>query len=617
MGLIGELVNDISGAIESGLNILGLASSSKTYPATLGSSGVSVNAVTNHITDYKTKDWKESRGYAFQVYRVARDGGSEKASPIGDWKEFRLQINPQELQQDEIFAIEVTPTLRGVMVEHHGTILKDIVLSGTTGISPMRREGGALFNDGSPIFQKGHSGYQEFQELRSYFRVYVESKRLDQRDGGELRMVFKNFKDNEFLYVEPQKFTMKRSSTRPHLYDYSIALKGIGAANQAIKAEPKGLIASIDDALDSAQGYLDTGVQVINASIGIISRTERNIASTILAPIQALDNAITAIKGGKALLFGEFGITRRSIDSIKREVEKVEANFADSLGRDMGAFNAASGRTSTIVGTSGRQSTYQELQLMNALGALKKGLVTVSGQSALFDQDVFAANRTVADQFRNKFQIQTPNSVRTKRILGDDNIQSIAARELGDPDRYRDIVILNNLRPPYIAATASPGVLQPGDNILIPQQNPNTSTGVTQGRVYNITKFMQESEKNLGTDIRIDKNGDLAVSNAKDLDLLAGIENMVQAIGIRLYIEKGGLKRHLTIGTDLQVGVKLRKGALQEIREQIVSSFSSDPRIDSIPFIQLTQEASTTKINMLLKLRDLEQPVPVPISLNG
>ena len=56
--------------------------------------------------------------------------------------------------------------------------------SGTTGLSPLRKEGGADKSTGAPIMASGHSGYEEFNELRSYFRVYVEKKRLDASKGG-------------------------------------------------------------------------------------------------------------------------------------------------------------------------------------------------------------------------------------------------------------------------------------------------------------------------------------------------------------------------------------------------------------------------------------------------
>lgn len=606
----GNIISDIKGIVGEFTNLFGKAAPKK-YPEEIGSSNIKAQEVTNFITSYENKDWKSSRGYAFQVYRVQPNGTKEDAP---GWLEFRLQINPQEMTQDEIFAIEVTPTFRGVLVEHQGTILKDITISGTTGVSPNRKEGGATANSGRPILSSGHSGYQEFHELRSYFRMYVEAKRLDKREKGELRMVFKNFKDNEFLYVEPQKFTMKRSAKSPFMYEYTIQMKGVGNAI-SVKVEPKGLFEKISDILEDVQDYFNLGTKVIAGAAGILLRFERDIQSTVLNPILSLQQAIAAIQGGKALVLSNFGFTRAKIDSLRREVERVEANFGDGIGRNNSSYNNMVGRTPTLVGTTGRQSTYQELQILNALGALKKGLIMLaSQQDTLFEQDVFSLNSGVASTYNDKFALQNPNSVRTTQIGGGDDIQTLALRELGDPDKFREIVILNNLKPPYIDEAGGPGVLKPGDKILIPQVN-ETISGITRNKEYNITRALSEAEKSLGVDIRINDDADLAISNIKDLDLVAGVDNMIQAIAIKLALEKGSLKRHREIGVGLTIGRK-SPNAIKEIRDDVVSTFLADSRVSQIPYVDVRQEGGTLFLNLLVKLKDVEQPVPIPIKLN-
>ena len=609
---IGNIISDIKGAFESVLNIFGLGDNSLNYP----NAPVDPKTVTN-IPKYNDKSWQSSKGYAFEV-RLTDQNGATKPAP--GWKEFRLQINPQELTQDEIFAIEVTPTFRGVMVEHHGTIMKDITIAGTTGISPMRRDGGASFKSGDPILQSGHSGFKEFHEFRTYIRMYVENKRkesaVDKRKQGELRLVFKNFKDSEYLFVEPIKFTMKRSASRPFLYDYNIQLKAIGVASDITPKQPT-FFESLDNVLEDIQGYFELGSKVINGGIGIIRRTERDITNTILNPIRAISLALIAIRGGQLVNLGLAGITRRFIDSLNREIQRVENNFNDVIGRDMNAYNGAAGRTSTLVGTP-RQSSYQELQILNGLNALKKGLVLLaSQQDTLFDKDVFQTNADVANQFSNAFTLDTPNSVSDTTILDDDNLQSIAGRELGDPDKYRDIVILNNLKPPYIDSAGGVGVLKPGQKILLPKGGANFGATLPKNKEWNITRQLQEQEKHLGIDIRIDDNGDMAISNIKDLDLIGGMENMVQVVGLKLLLERGSLKRHPEIGTGLQIGRKTRSSELDELRQEITSSYGQDPRVESIPFIELTQESGTLQINTVLKVRNVDRPIPIPLTLNN
>ncbi len=143
-GLFNSIANNLTGAFNSLLNRNPDNPSSR-YPQNLANQ-VAISKVTNQ-PEYNQAHWRESKGYVFDVVKAYPNGKTEVAP---GWQPFRLQINPQELSQDEIFAIEVTPTFRGVIVEHHGTVLKDINISGTTGISPNAREGGKKKNSGDP-----------------------------------------------------------------------------------------------------------------------------------------------------------------------------------------------------------------------------------------------------------------------------------------------------------------------------------------------------------------------------------------------------------------------------------------------------------------------------------
>ena len=605
--------------------MFGGGSNAKKYPTEIGA-GIKHTDITND-PNYTDRSWQESRGYSFKVVRVDINGNLTDTNAVGNkgaWQEFRLQINPQELSQDEVFAIEVTPTLRGILVEHHGTILKDIQISGTTGISPLRGAGGANRNSGNPLLASGHSGFEEFHELRSYFRMYSEAKRLDDRSNGELRMVFFNYKDREALYVEPQKFSMKRSSTRPFLYDYNIVLKGIGVYGAPI-ADPTGgkdIFGTLDNVLDTVTSTLSTATQVIQGSIGIITQIERSVTSAVLTPLQQLNTALTAIKGGENQLLGPYGITRLFTDALRSQLTTLGNNLSDAFGINMSGYNAAVGRTSTLSAPVGTTPTYTQYAILNAFQQSNQAIALLNSQSSLFDENVYQANASAVailnSNPNSNVQIAAPNSTRPANILGDDTIQTIAARELGNPDNYRDIVILNSLKPPYINTTGSPipGTLMPGQAILIPQQKAGIDTGVTENKIYNITRTMTAQERAFGVDMQLTAGGDIAVSNVGDANLIAGIQNLGQAISIKLALERGGLKRHPGVGTGLVVGEKMTTAILNNIKTNILSSLGSDPRIESIPVLQVQVQGGTTSINMMVKPATIAQPIPLPINVN-
>jgi hypothetical protein len=608
-GLFNSIANNLTGAFNSLLNRNPDNPSSR-YPQNLANQ-VAISKVTNQ-PEYNQAHWRESKGYVFDVVKAYPNGKTEVAP---GWQPFRLQINPQELSQDEIFAIEVTPTFRGVIVEHHGTVLKDINISGTTGISPNAREGGKKKNSGDPVLASGHSGYQEFHELRSYFRAYVESKRLDNReDGKELRMVFRNLKDQENLFVEPQKFSMKRSSSRPFLYDYQIALKGIGVAD-AVSDSQSGLDRFLNtiDTVIAAADYIQYGAQIIQGGIGILRRTERDITSAILTPLQNINAALRAIEGGREAFLGPFGITRRFVQNIKNELERIEDNFNDLLGRDTSAYNSMKNRAPTIQGQL-RESTFTEIQILNGISFAKRGVVKILAEKSLFEESIVDEADFVRDIYADQLNISEISASQSATILGDDTIQTIAARALGDPDRFKEIILLNGLKPPYVSEAGGQGVLKPGDPIILPTTQNSPRMGVRRNIDYNITRFLSETEKNFGVDIRVTEDYDFAISNTKDLDLVAGIGNMSQAVLIRLYLEPRSLKRHPQIGTDLQIGEKAV--LIERLQSQIVNSLSSDLRVETIPFVGLEQEGGTILMNLLVKLRKLNQPVDIPIKVN-
>lgn len=610
--MFSQLYKDITDGVSGTLSeVFGVGGGKKkNYPKSIN--GTLAISVTNEAK-YDSGDWRKSRGYAFTVVKVNKSDNSSIVAP--EWQPFILQINPQEISQDEVFAIQVTPTFRGVVVEHQGVTIKDITISGTTGISPNRGAGGSLADSGNPIFAVGHSGYEEFHELRSYFRMYVEAKRQESKsEPTELRLMFSNYKDNEYLFIEPQKFSMKRSASKPFLYDYTIAVKAIGVATK-LKQADRTLFESLDDKLEKCQNYFDLAYKGINGGFSILSRFQRGLTSTILGPIQSINKAIIAVRGGTAENFGKFGITRRFVDDLNREFKNIEANFTDILGKKNDAYNKAIGRVPTIRGNPDRISTYTELSILNAIQAGKKACVILNSSNEIFESNIFQTNAQVLNSFPNS-GIKTPSSVSTSTIKGGDNIQTLAMRELGNIDMFKDIIILNNLKPPYISSTGGPNVLKPGDKILIPRMTAPGNSSVAKNVEYNITNGMQQAEKDLGVDIRLTDDGDLAISSTKDLDMVAGVTNFIQVIGIKLLLERMSLKRSPQIGTSLPLGSKLRANGLSDLRREILESLGSDSRVEAIPYMTLSQQGGTIYINMLIKMKEIEQPIPLPLTLN-
>ena len=121
-----------------------------------------------------------------------------------------------------------------------------------------------------------------------------------------------------------------------------------------------------------------------------------------------------------------------------------------------------------------------------------------------------------------------------------DTLPSLAQRVLGDGLRWRELVALNNLKPPYLVSSLDPLDRLPstvlwGDWIKVPAQAINAS--VVTG------------EEALGQDVRLDK-GRLTTTNG-DLNLVLGGANFSQALRHRVTVPYGSFLPHPTYGCEI------------------------------------------------------------------
>lgn len=124
--------------------------------------------------------------------------------------------------------------------------------------------------------------------------------------------------------------------------------------------------------------------------------------------------------------------------------------------------------------------------------------------------------------------------VRYAEIQFGDTLQAIALRELGDAALWLDLVVLNNLRPPYIADKPDAGVLSFGEIISVPAGVSSIDASASPADLY-------------GTDVVVATDGSLPVSSG-DFELVAGVPNLRAALARRIVVEKRELAFHPEFG---------------------------------------------------------------------
>lgn len=136
----------------------------------------------------------------------------------------------------------------------------------------------------------------------------------------------------------------------------------------------------------------------------------------------------------------------------------------------------------------------------------------------------------------SEFERQLP-SYRLAEIHHGDDLQAIAAREMGDANRWPELVWLNTLTHPYITTDerrAGPGVLLAGSFIKVPAPAGVWTDDAERGQVYERDCAM--ANRMLG----VDAGGDLAV--------VAGADNLRQQLQHRLDTPRGQARRHPEYG---------------------------------------------------------------------
>lgn len=170
-----------------------------------------------------------------------------------------------------------------------------------------------------------------------------------------------------------------------------------------------------------------------------------------------------------------------------------------------------------------------------------------------------------------------------------DTLQKIAARELGNADRWPDLANINNLLPPYItddAAIASDRILLSGSTLIVPAQSKlsEASDSTDPDEIYQLDMGLPDG------DLDADENGDFLVYNGRD--------NLKQALEHRVDVERGELMWHPEYGSlhHALIGTVNGPTASSLAAKYISATLKADPRVQDVVS---TATVSGDQINVL------------------
>jgi len=573
--------------------------------------------VAHALQAVKAVNWNKNPGYSFKI-----DGGGVS----GIVKYYNLQLNPEDIDQSEPFSIKIIPTQSGIVTENEGFVTKDLVISGTTGVYPKR--------PGTGYLTLGKSGYKEFMDFRNFIREYAEIKTLE--EGKIVKLIFRNYKDNEFWYVEPLNFAMKRNKSKPFSYDYKVTFKIIGkpVPPSIFPVALTDFVAQVDQIYDA----IDTAIATFENTITFLENVEGAFETIILTPLQKVAYAISAIRNGVNTVSS---LPREFYQNLLFEVRRIRDNACDLLGLGDETYNTTLDRISTLEGSAATDVTLEGREVLSgfvdAENALTQFLCTdnffdeqtaevtvnnqIIGPSSFLSTDEIlnkqiSSKRNILKMFNNEISLPTPNSSVKVEVQTGDTLERIALRHLNDASRWIEIMSLNNLKPPYVDETLDQeGVLNPGDEVLIPS---NTSININNinivnTRITSLTRGLTKQERALGIDLWVNSNFDLIPNNRQDLELVFGFKNIDQTIMLKMGYEKGSLLYHPRVGIGLVIGEK-NLLMVDELYQSMRETILSDPRFFGVDQLRLLREGGTIKLSLKTTLAATRTKVPLVLT---
>jgi hypothetical protein len=167
-------------------------------------------------------------------------------------------------------------------------------------------------------------------------------------------------------------------------------------------------------------------------------------------------------------------------------------------------------------------------------------------------------------------------------IKDTDTLESLANQYLGDPDEAVDIATYNS-----IAALSD---LNPGDIIKIP------ITTRTPKMKRNLIFARREDRDNYGKDILLSDDGLILTSKSGDYALTRGVENLSQAILLRL--RESVAKRIRLNAYGIRTNISDPTAGSAYIISSIELTVSRDPRVSSVDNIKFSSGGDYLNVNI-------------------
>jgi len=479
--------------------------------------------------DEFAKRFRQGSRYAFYMRYEGGPKNDESLYNIEDERFVVLDVNPQAINMREPVATSISFTQGGgVIRESRGGIIKSVTVAGTTGFSPLP-QGSPLHvgfkNPGAinlpkrsslvlPVTAEStavatRSGFYAFHRLRYLFRRYA----YELREGDtRATLHYIDTKNDEFWRIEPQEFSMTRSSRKPFSYDYNISFTIIdvsqGPRDEAVtafglnvtkntasgivqnknKTARAGTLRRMLELTQTGRNFLvhlagatERKVQSVIRNANSVTRFFENIHdayTTVLATplvlLSQLDNSLA----GLAITANNLNADVASIASAGNSLFTQQNNLTEDLNEWYLEFRRLSeylrsdlkqvwsASTDWNVAQENRKYTTGQAKQGSAISVMQPAAGAVGSP----DVNPFMLTSGLS-LVTNIGQLSATSAAQTVVVNAGDTIWSLAQKHLGDVNRFIDLVLMNNLQSPYIVSDTArkpSNTIAWGEQILVP-----------------------------------------------------------------------------------------------------------------------------------------------------
>lgn len=591
-------------------------------------------------------------GSYLYFFELRLPGHLVKARPATVSLVYPLALNPENYSIDDPFTMQATPgTNGGLIVEENGTIQRTIRLSGTTGFAPRQLNASTGLNDigaasqsytaRGKLLQGALSGQRHFQFLQDkVFRAYADLKR-DPTHAKSVQLHFHNVKDDDHWLVIPENFSLQR---RGFLYGYDIVLLAVAPSSAPTqtrsKKKKKGFWEDAKDALAAARRIIAKIAAYAEVAIGAIDAVKKVVSDVV----NVINEAVNLINVVSRIIDGVARATADILNRI-RSVASSLRNAAIGIAESLGNFPATIAQAYHSMADEFEKLFSKQFlnELNNAIRApldrlsrsrqnaqaiLPATLSGSTGSPLRTAADLQRAGTTptladvVAQLNSGDFGVPLPTftSLELYEVGNSDTLPSISARFLGEPDLWWVIAEVNGLAHPYISDVPLPRTVRRGATLLIPATSPSSNalgeSGLNNNTNDEIAAQLLFRDAKLAPSSRYPNRLDLVVDAGKanrDVEYVAGIDNLKQAMRTRLETELGESVLFPDLGLPQVIGVGNPTIDAEMLRVFIGQSISADNRIANLGSVRVSNTTSPDfyEVEVDARVRGFNAPVRV------